>query len=94
MTQNELKCTRSQNVKQTGCFKSCQGMNVVSYNIQEMEPKWIKDLKGPSIITNTRFLNNPKKTKMISKLSAQYNSFKKTYNFPTKYKSKLLKHVY
>ena len=69
-------------------------MNVVSYNIQEMEPKWTKDLKGPSIITNTRFLNNPKKTKMISKLSAQYNSFKKTYNFPTKYKSKLLKHVY
>ena len=65
-------------------------MNVVSYNIQEMEPKWTKDLKGPSIITNTRFLNNPKKTKMISKLSAQYNSFKKTYNFPTKYKSKLL----
>ena len=89
MTDEELKCIGSINIEQAECSKNCQGMNVVSYSIQELEPKWTKGLVGPNTIMKMKFLNDRKKTKFISKLSDQYNNYKKSYNFPTKFKRKL-----
>ena len=88
MTEEELKCTRTRRQEKHECLTNCQGMNIVSYNVQELEPKWTKNLKRPSSILKTKFLNNPKQTKFILKLSDEYNKFKKSYNFPTKYNSK------
>ena len=84
----ELQCLRSFNAGTSGCLKKCEGMNVVTYSVQELEPKWSKHFTKSRYLTDTRFLNDPKQTRFISKLSDKYNKFKRSYNFPAKFKSK------
>ena len=74
MTQDELKCTRSLNIDNKGCSKKCEGLNIVSYNLQILETE----------------LTKSKKTRFFSKLADQYNKYKGKYEFPSKFKSTYL----
>ena len=51
-------------------------MDVISYDKEETDSEFIR-----------KFKKNPQLTKLISKLSVQYNRYKGKYIFPTKYKS-------
>ena len=62
-------------------------MNIVSFNVQELEPEWTNYHTGD----NTRFVIDPKKKRFISKLSEQYNNYKGAYEFSSKFKSMYLK---
>ena len=74
---------RNFRVEETGCSKKCEGLNVVTYFVQDLEPIWSKYVKG----TKTRYLNDPAKSKLISKLSDQYIKYKKTFDVPAKLRS-------
>ena len=80
MTEEELNCVRTLNIDTSICSKECEGLNIVSYDVHELEPEWI-------IFHKRARTRSYKKTKLISTLSDQYNTFKGSFKFPSKYKS-------
>ena len=67
-------------------------MDVISYNQVEIDLKvsGIIDagLSG-QIFQKMHFDKNPTLTRYISKLSDQYDRYKESYNFPSKYKGRM-----
>ena len=57
-------------------------MDIISYNKEEI------DSKLQTWQLKQGFDKNPTLTRYISKLSDQYNKYKLSYKFPTKYKGK------
>ena len=54
-------------------------MDIISYNQFEIDSNLNK------FLSRSGFDKNPKMTRYISKLSDQYDRYKESYNFPTKY---------
>ena len=64
-------------------------MDIISYNQFEIDSKMARSMsKLYKRFYKTAFDKNPKLTRYISKLSDQYDRYKETYNFPTKYKGR------
>ena len=63
-------------------------MDIISYNKEEIESKMAKMISATfkQLFKEFHFDKNPTLTEHISKLSDQYNKYKESYNFPTKYK--------
>ena len=66
-------------------------MDVISYNQIENDMKVSgKIFKGFELVhQEMHFDKNPSLTKYISKLSDQYDRYKESYNFPSKYKGRM-----
>ena len=72
------------------CSDKCEGMDVISYDQVETDTKIDKKLSMVlELLGKSGFDKNPKLTRYISKLSDQYDRYKETYNFPTKYKGRI-----
>ena len=80
MTEEELNCVRKLNIDTSRCSKKCEGLNIVSYDVHELEPEWI-------IFHKRARTRSYKKTRLISTLSDQYNKFKGSNEFPSNYRS-------
>ena len=64
-------------------------MDIISYNQFEIDSKMARSMsKLYKRFYKTAFDKNPKLTRYISKLSDQYDRYKESYNFPTKYKGR------
>ena len=74
-TPDQLKCIQNSKVDFSKCSDKCEGMDVISYDKEEIDSEFIRKSK-----------KNLQLTKYISKLSDQYNKYKGKYVFPSKYK--------
>ena len=77
-----MKCVQNLRVDFSTCPKECEGMDVISYDKEEIDSKLTKTLSKNGI----QFNKNPKLKRHISKLSDEYNIYKEKYNFPKEYK--------
>ena len=69
------------------CFKKCEGIDIVSYDKEEIESKLTRRFSTLlEELNKAGFDNNLKLTRRISKLSDQYNRYIETFNFSRKYK--------
>ena len=85
---DQLKCMKTLNVDFSQCYNRCEGMEIISYNQLEVDSMMAKTLSKLN-----QYLFNSKKptlTKHILKLSNQYNRYKETYDFPSKYNGNYL----
>ena len=84
---NKKKCYKNLRVDFSKCFKKCEGMDIISYNKEELNSNLAMTVsKLHKERYNSEFFINPALTRYISKLRSQYDSFKGTYKFPSKYK--------
>ena len=90
LTPDQLKCAQNLEVDLSKCSDKCEGMDVISYNQFETDTKIDRKLSMLlELHKQSGFDKNPKLTRYISKLSDQYDRYKETYNFPTKYKGSI-----
>ena len=63
-------------------------MDIISYDKEELENRFTKRFSKLLVqrFNEPGFEKNPALTRYISKLSEQYNRYKETYKFPTKFK--------
>ena len=86
-TVDQLKCVQNIDYDFSKCSDKCEGMDVISYNENEIDSKMTRSMsKLYKRFYKTALDKNPTLTRYISKLSDKYNKYKETYNFPTKYK--------
>ena len=97
MTKDQLQCVEYLSADYSKCLPKCEGMEIISYNEHEIDSYLSRYLLG---LSNTvigsqklyrKYDSNSKLTKLMSKLSNQYQKYKKAYNFPEKYKGKIIK---
>ena len=75
------------NIDFSKCSDKCEGMDIITYDQIEIDSKMARAFsKLYSKEFKSRFEKNPTLTRYISKLSDQYNKYKETYGFSTKYK--------
>ena len=82
MTKDQIQCTENLKVDFSNCFAKCEGMDIISYDAEEVDSKRENEL--------SKMLNlpkNPKLMKIMKKLSDQYNKYKESYIFPTELNS-------
>ena len=65
------------------CLAKCEGIDIISFNDKEVDSRRERKLSELS-----GFDKNPKLSRTIKKLTDQYNKYKGSFNFPTKFKSK------
>ena len=82
LTHAQLNCSKSLKVDFSECFNKCEGMEVISYDREEIDSMLSKTLSKNGI----KFDKNPILTRQVSKLSDQYNRYKEKYNFTEEYK--------
>ena len=86
-TEDQLDCVQNIKVDFSACSDKCEGMDVISYNENEIDSKMARSVSNLyKKFYKKAFNKNPTLTRYISKLSDKYNKYKETYNFPTKYK--------
>ena len=81
-------CVSNVTIDSSRCPKNCEGMEIISYDQDEMDSKLLQLLSKLSVDRyKSKFEKDPIIAKKVSKLSDQYSSYKESYNFPTNMKS-------
>ena len=71
-----MSCLKTLDSDFSKCYDKCEGIDVISFDKEETDSRPQK----------YELDKNPTLTRFINKLCNQYNKYKDTYNFPTKYK--------
>ena len=86
-----MNCREALRADFSKCFKKCEGMDIISYNKEEIDSKMTGILsKVHKLLFISGFDKDPTFTKYVSRLSNQYDKYKETYDFPSKFEGKTI----